>query len=114
MSDFILVLTAIDSRDGALKIADTVVEKRLAPSCWVSGPITSTYWWKGKIERVQEWVCTIRTRQELYHKLEQVIKEIHPYEVPGIVATSLVAGSQSYLDWIVSETRENDERIFKR
>jgi len=104
MSDFILVLTAIDSKDAAQKIADTVVENRLAPSCWISGPIVSTHWWEGKIHRVQEWVCTIRTRKELYPALEQAIKEAHTYEVPGIIATPLIAGSQSYLDWIVSET----------
>lgn len=46
MTDFLIVYTAIDSRDGAQKIAEAVVGQRLAACCWISGPITSTYWWK--------------------------------------------------------------------
>jgi periplasmic divalent cation tolerance protein len=104
MTDFILVQTSSDSRDGAQKIADAVVGKHLAACCWVSGPITSTYWWKGKIEQAQEWVCSFKTRNELYNNLEQAIREIHPYEIPEIVATPIISGSQNYLDWITSET----------
>lgn len=104
MTNFILVQTSTDSQDAAQKIADAVVEKRLAACCWVSGPITSTYWWQGKLEQVQEWVCHCKTRQDLYDDLERVIKEVHSYDVPEIIATPILTGNQSYLDWIVSET----------
>ncbi len=106
MTRFILVQTSIDSKDEAQKIADTIVGKHLAACCWVSGPINSTYWWKGKIEQAQEWVCSFKTRHDLYNDLEQAIKEIHSYEVPEIVATAIISGSQSFLDWIVKETAE--------
>lgn len=56
------------------------------------------------MEQSEEWVCSIKTRRELYDELEQAIKEIHSYEEPAIVATPFVVGSQSYFDWIVSET----------
>ncbi len=105
MSEFILVHTSIDSKDGAQKIADLVVSKRLAACCWISGPITSTYWWKRKMEQAEEWVCQIKTRQELYSDLEQAIKNIHPYEEPEIVAIPILLGSQSFLDWIIAETQ---------
>ncbi len=105
MSEFILVHTSIDSKDGAQKIADLVVSKRLAACCWISGPITSTYWWKGKMEQAEEWVCQLKTRQELYSDLEQAIKNIHPYEEPEIVAIPILSGSQSFLDWIIAETQ---------
>lgn len=48
--DFIQVYTAIDSKGAAQRIADAVVTRRLAACCCVSGPITSTYWWQGKLE----------------------------------------------------------------
>lgn len=105
MGNFILVHTSIDSKDGAQKIADLVVSKRLGACCWISGPITSTYWWKGKMEQAEEWVCQIKTRQELYSDLEQAIKDIHPYEEPEIVAIPVLLGSQSFLDWITTETQ---------
>ena len=71
MTDFIVVHTAIDSQEAAQKIAEAVVSQRLAACCWVSGPITSTYWWQNKLEQAQEWTCTIKTRRELYDDLDK-------------------------------------------
>jgi periplasmic divalent cation tolerance protein len=109
MSDFIQVIVATDSEDGAHEIAEALVTRRLAASCWVSGPITSRYWWKGVVEKAHEWVCTAKTRADLYIKVEQVIKEIHPYEVPGILAIPVEAGSQAYFDWINHETVQSQQ-----
>jgi len=104
MTDLIMVETKIDSRDGAHRIARALVERRLVAAAQVSGPITSTYWWKGRIERAEEWACSVKTRRDLYDPVEHAIRELHPYETPSIVATSIVAGSQSYLAWIEAET----------
>lgn len=101
---FILVQTSTETKETAQDLADSIVAMRLASGCWVSGPITSTYWWKGKIEHAQEWVCSFKTRAELYSQLEQAIKEKHTYEVPEIVAVPIAAGSQSFLDWVRNET----------
>lgn len=108
MQEFILVQTSTDSKDAAQNLADVIVRGRLAACCWVSGPITSTYWWKGNLENAQEWVCSFKTHRGLYDKLEQAIKAVHSYEVPEIVATPIVAGSQSFLDWIVEETTQRN------
>ena len=105
MSECILVITAINSQESAQKIAQTLVEQRLTASVHVAGPITSTYWWKGKMEIEEEWTCTARTRKELYREVEKAILEIHLYDEPGIVALPIVDGSQSYLAWIATETR---------
>jgi periplasmic divalent cation tolerance protein len=104
MAAIILVETKIDSQDGALQIAQALVARRLAAAAQVSGPIASTYWWKGRIEHAEEWACTAKTREDLYGLLEQAIRELHPYETPAIVATPIVAGGQSYLEWIEAET----------
>ena len=104
MTEFIEVHTTIDSRDAAQKIAETVVAKRLAACVQISGPIMSVYWWEGKIEHAQEWVCTAKTQKKLYQELEKVIKEVHPYDVPEILATEIVEGIKSYEDWITRET----------
>src|SRR5438132_428617 len=104
MAEFITVQTTIDSKEGAQKIAEAIVGKRLAACAQVSGPITSTYWWQGKLEQSEEWVCTAKTRKDLYHALEQAIRENHSYDTPEIVATQIVAGSTSYLNWIEDET----------
>ncbi len=104
MTDFIEVHTTIDSSEAAQKIAEAVVGKRLAACVQVSGPITSTYWWQGKMEQAQEWLCTAKTRRALYPELEQAIREVHTYEEPEILAKEIVEGSTGYLDWIKRET----------
>ncbi len=108
MREFIQVTVAINSEAAAHRIAEMLVEKRLAASTWVSGPITSRYRWKNKLEKSTEWVCTIKTRGDLFSKVEQAIKEVHTYEVPGILVSPVVAGSQDYLDWIRRETTSDE------
>jgi len=97
-------MTAISSKEGAQKIAESTVVKRLASSVQVIGPITSTYWWRGKMETAEEWLCLMKTRQDLYAEVEKHIRASHPYDEPEILAVPVVAGSKSYLEWIMSET----------
>ena len=104
MSSFIQVNTTIDTQEGARRIASMLVEKRLAACVQVSGPITSTYWWQGRIEVAQEWVCTAKTRQDLYDAVEQAIRDVHSYEEPEILASPILAGSKGYLGWVAQET----------
>jgi len=104
VTEFIQVTTAINDRDSAQEIAQRLVERRLVASVHVAGPIVSTYWWQGNMEMEEEWTCTARTRKELYGDVEKAIREMHPYEEPQIIALSIVNGSQSYLEWIATET----------
>lgn len=105
MTDYIEVRTTTDSQEAAQKIAEALVNQRLAACVQVSGPITSTYWWEGEVSQTEEWVCSAKTQKALYDRLEQTIKQLHTYDEPEIIAVEIVAGSQSYLDWIRQETR---------
>ena len=107
MSSFIQVSTTTDTQEGARKIADMLVTKRLAACVQISGPITSIYWWQGQIEVAQEWACTAKTRQDLYDAVEQAIRGVHSYEEPEILSTPILAGSQGYLNWIAQETTKH-------
>ncbi len=104
MTDFIEVHTTIDSKEAAQKIAEAVVAKRFAACAQVSGPITSTYWWQGKIDQTEEWRCIVKTTRERYDDLEQAICGIHTYETPEITAVPIITGNKNYLDWIEAET----------
>jgi periplasmic divalent cation tolerance protein len=104
MHSFIQVSTTVDKRQDATKIAKSVLEGKLAACVQVIGPIRSTYWWKRKIEDAEEWLCLMKTRKQLYKKLEKRIKAIHPYEEPEIIALPIIEGSAGYLRWIEEET----------
>jgi periplasmic divalent cation tolerance protein len=97
------VITATGTRDDAQRIARELVERRLAACVQIVGPIESVYRWKGQVESAEEWQCWIKTRGDLYHRVEQAIVELHPYDVPEIL-TLVAEGSKSYLDWLRSET----------
>jgi periplasmic divalent cation tolerance protein len=103
MTEYIQIYTTTENKDDAGIIAETVVKKRLAACAQVVGPITSTYWWKGTIEEAEEWLCIMKSRKDLFDRLEEAILDVHSYDVPEIVAVPIVIGSQSYLQWLNKE-----------
>jgi periplasmic divalent cation tolerance protein len=105
VTDCIEVRTTTDSREAAQKIAEALASQRLAACVQISGPITSTYWWEGKVSQAEEWAISAKTQRTLYDRLEQIIKQLHSYDEPEIIAVEIVTGSQSYLDWIRQETQ---------
>jgi periplasmic divalent cation tolerance protein len=103
MPDPLQVVTTTATKAEAERIATALVERRLAACVQIVGPITSTFRWEGKIQTAEEWLCIAKTRRGLYSLVENAIRELHSYQVPEIVATAIVAGSQAYLDWLASE-----------
>lgn len=98
--NYIQIITTIDDKSIAKKIANELLDKKLASCIQISGPVTSNYSWENKIECTEEYMCIIKTRDSLYKEIEQLIIEIHPYEVPEIISTKILDGSQSYLEWM--------------
>jgi len=104
MNTFVQVSTTVEKIEDAGRIAEVVVNRRLAACAQVVGPIRSTYRWKEKIEVAEEWLCLMKSRRALYPRLEEAIKSVHPYEEPEIIALPIVEGSEGYLRWIEKET----------
>lgn len=106
MTQFIEVKTTTAKKEDAEKIANSLLIRKLAGCIQISGPISSTYPWKGKTQSSEEWVCIIKTRADLFKAVENLIKEIHPYEVPEIIATQITHGNNEYLDWLSDNLRK--------
>ncbi|MGQ4833936.1 MAG: divalent-cation tolerance protein CutA [Candidatus Asgardarchaeia archaeon] len=103
---YIQVLTTVEKEDDAKKISKVLLEKKLAACIQIIGPIKSMYWWKEKIEEATEYILAIKTKAGLYEELEKTIKEIHPYEVPEIIAIPIEKGLEDYLNWIKEVTKD--------
>jgi periplasmic divalent cation tolerance protein len=103
MKRYVQVFTTTAKREDAERIARTLVRKKLAGCVQITGTISSMYRWKGEVETTHEWLCLIKSENSLYNELERTIKEIHPYEIPEIIAVSIVAGSREYLEWLGQE-----------
>jgi periplasmic divalent cation tolerance protein len=109
MKSYIQVTTTTETKEQAQTIAQHLVEQKLAPCVQITGPITSIYRWKGKVENAQEWLCLIKTRADLYNKVEAAIKSLHSYETPEIIAVPIIKGSKEYLNWLDDELGNKTE-----
>ena len=104
--EFLQVFVTIDDRERANSICKEVVEKRLAACAQVLGPIQSIYWWQGKVEDSQEWLCLMKTSSDRYDELEIPVISLHPYDTPEVIALPIEKGSERYLKWLGEELKD--------
>ena len=109
MSDIIQVVTAVDSEEEAGNIAAAVVGQRLAASAQVIGPVSSSYLWNGDVAVSEEWLVLMTSRQDLFEELDAVIQQVHPYDVPELLAMPVVVGGRNYLEWLNSQLKRRRE-----
>ena len=101
MTEFIQITTTTGKRQDAEQIAAELVSRRLAGCVQVSGPIVSTFRWQGKVETAEEWMCVDQNEPcAAWPRFRSCFEEIHPYEVPEVIATPIVDGSEAYLKWL--------------
>jgi periplasmic divalent cation tolerance protein len=101
----LLVLTNLPDRAAAERLADLVVEKRLAACVNILAPCRSVYRWKDAVQHDEEHPMLIKTTAERYPELEKALRAAHPYELPEIVAVSIERGLPAYLEWVAGETK---------
>ncbi len=100
----LLVLTNLPDRAVAERLAEALVEQRLAACVNLLAPCRSVYRWKGELQRDEEHPLLAKTTAERYAALEAAIRAAHPYELPEIIAVPIERGLPAYLKWIASET----------
>ena len=105
MSEKKLVLTTAGSREEAEKIAQALVERRLAACVNLVGPVQSVYRWQGKVETSAEHLLVIKTTAGLFDAVAKAIRELHSYELPECLEIPIEEGSAEYLSWIEANVR---------
>ena len=100
----LLVLTTLPDRPAAEALARELLAARLAACIHVGAPVRSLYHWRGQIETADETPLSIKTRAELFPRVQAAILAKHPYELPEIVAVPVSDALPAYLDWIADET----------
>ena len=103
MTDKIVVLSTASSAEEAEKIARGLVEARLAACVNVVPGMRSFYRWKGTIEDATEWLLVIKSSRGRFEALLAALEKLHSYEVPEVIALSVVDGAKNYLNWVDSE-----------
>ena len=92
-------MTALNKEE-TVKIIHTLLEERLIACANIMDPVSSFFWWQGKIEEEKEVLVIMKSHETLFKKLSKRVMELHSYDTPEILALPVVEGSQSYLDWM--------------
>lgn len=101
--EVLLLMTNVPDREHAQRIAQALIESRNAACVNILPECTSVYHWQGKVENANEVPLLIKTTRSSYNSAEELIRSLHPYELPEIIAVSVVAGLPAYLKWVAEE-----------
>ncbi len=99
----LIVTTSFPDEQAARTMLKALLEQRLV-ACGHTHQVQSSYWWQEAVVTKPEWILTMKTRADLYEKLESAIVTAHEYDVPMIVATPVMGALASYADWVNEET----------
>jgi periplasmic divalent cation tolerance protein len=102
----LIVLCGCPDEGIAEHIASTLVEERLAACVNRVPGITSTYRWQGKVQHERECLLLVKTTSERFAAVRERIIDLHPYELPEVIAVDIALGHAPYLTWLAVETGE--------
>ncbi len=108
MTNARIVLTTVGDKDAADKLAQQLVERRLAACVNIIGPIQSVYRWRDQVHNDREFLLLIKTTAEYAAQLRVALKSLHPYELPECVEVAVTGGSEEYLAWMAAEVSSGD------
>jgi periplasmic divalent cation tolerance protein len=106
MTDKIVVLSSCDSERQAETIARYLVDQRLAACVNIVPGARSIFRWKDQIEDSREFVLLIKSRRDLFDQVRAAIEKLHTYEIPEVVALTVIDGSANYLAWVDLELKK--------
>ena len=106
VSDAIIVFMTASNGEEAARLADMLVGAHLAACVQILPEMESVYRWQGKIERAAEVLLLAKTTKSKFQELEREVRALHSYDTPEIIAVPVVAGSASYVDWLIESTKK--------
>lgn len=102
--NYIVALVTVPSEEVGTAVAQALLDRRLVACVNIVPAVNSLYVWEGELCSDDELLLIIKSKAALFDELASVVQDVHPYEVPEIIALPIVAGSQDYLDWIEKVT----------
>jgi len=105
----IVVFITAPNKEEAARLADMLVEKRLAGCVQILPGVESVYRWQGQIEREEEVLLIAKTLSEKFDELSREVMVLHSYETPEIIALPIVSGSGPYLEWLRASVNPDSE-----
>jgi len=102
---YIVLLITASNIEEANKIAELLLNQRKAACVNIVPGVSSLFWWQDKLDSAQESLLIVKTKASLLPEIISLVKGIHSYDVPEIIALPIVGGNQDYLEWIDKEVK---------
>ena len=100
------VTTTYHTEALAQAAARQLVERRLAACVHVEGPVSSTYWWDGKVQSEPEWRLTAKTSTDKVAQVMAALDRDHPYDLPALLVHAPET-TDAFAEWVREETRQS-------
>jgi len=104
-AEFVVIFVTASTEEEAKKIESTLLDQRKAACVNIILGVKSSFWWKEEVETAQEVLLMIKTKTSKLNEIIRIVKEIHSYETPEIIALPIIGGNEDYLRWIGKEVR---------
>ena len=102
-NEFAVVLITTSADEESQLIARVLLEQKKAACVNIVPEVTSLFWWEKAVNRDRESLLIVKTKVELLDEVIRLVKEIHSYDVPEIIALPILGGNNDYLEWIDNE-----------
>jgi periplasmic divalent cation tolerance protein len=97
---YVFVVITTPNKEEAVKIVRSLLKERLIACANILGPVSSLFWWQGKIDEENEFLVFMKSRKSLFERISKRVTEIHSYDVPEIILLPIIEGLPPYLDWL--------------
>ena len=104
MTSLLLIRVNCPDRETADIISAALIAEKLAPCTNLTGPVVSTYVWQGEVETAEEWVLWIKAQATAWPAIETRVSELHPYDVPAVLAVPVAEANSPYAQWVLDNT----------
>lgn len=101
----VVVFITTGTGEEARKVGQALIEQRAAACVNIVSNITSIFRWQEVLQTDQEHLLIVKTRASKVKEIVRLVKEVHSYEVPEVIALPVIGGNQEYLEWISEEVK---------
>lgn len=106
-TDFLIAMITVPNHASAEKVAQSLLDSRLAACVNIVPQVDSLYWWQGAVQQDRELLLVVKTRASFFQeRFVPAVQAVHPYEVPEIIALPIQMGSPAYLEWLAESMQE--------
>ncbi len=102
----IIIFITASNKEEAEKIANKLVEKHLAACVNIIDNVRSVFWWEAKIDSANEALMIVKSKKSYLSRVIKLVKSLHSYQVPEIIALPIIAGDKNYLNWLDESLRQ--------